>query len=172
VTIEGQRIACENRGGFTMAFAVKGDGVETDRTDYVPVLQTPVIDLATQPIHEGLVVLPDVSVGDDSRSSPPPAPEPVQFTMNGRTVYYQVTGTIWDWQVTLQKVGDPSGGASLPDFPSDVPVYVLPYNNWDRTIQSPGIATCTPRTADQVTSVCNWAKDHGYQVRPRGIMHG
>jgi hypothetical protein len=172
VTIEAQRIACENRGGFDMAFAVKGDGVETEQTDYVPVLQTPVVDLANYPIHEGVVVRPAVSVRGDARSRPPAAPEPVQFTMNGRTAYYRVTGTVWDWQVPFQRLGDPAGGASLPGFPADVPVFVLPYRNWDWTIQSSGVATCTPRTPEQVVSVCNWAKDHAYQVRPRGIMHG
>jgi FAD binding domain len=32
--------------------------------------------------------------------------------------------------------------------------------------------TCTPRTAEEVVAVCEWARLNGYTVRPRGLMHG
>jgi len=36
----------------------------------------------------------------------------------------------------------------------------------------PEILTCAPRTPCDVAAVCNWARDNGYQVRPRGVLHG
>ena len=77
-----------------------------------------------------------------------------------------------NWQVNFSALGDPSGRPSLPDFPVNIPLNMLPYSNWDQQINSPGILTCAPQSADDVVAVCNWAKNNGYQVRPRGVMHG
>src|SRR6516164_11275975 len=46
---------------------------------------------------------------------------------------------------------------------------------WFQDIQEtepPKILTCAPRTPSDVAAVCNWARQNGYKVRPRGILHG
>ena len=59
-----------------------------------------------------------------------------------------------------------------PGWPTTIPIAQEQYLNWSWEIDVQNLWTCTPKTADEVVTVCNWAKDHGYQVRPRGIMHG
>src|SRR5215471_13006192 len=59
-----------------------------------------------------------------------------------------------------------------PDWPNDIAIVQEAYTNWCWQIDVPDMWTCTPRTADDVVTVCNWAKDHGWKVRARGIMHG
>ena len=41
--------------------------------------------------------------------------------------------------------------------------------NW--TITVPNLWTSAPQSGSDVVAVCNWAKQEGYQVRARGIMH-
>ena len=169
--IEAQRIACENHAWVVMSFAAKSDRAVTPFTSSMAIGQTQVIDLAYYPFQEGVAFWPDVSVSADIRPSPPPQPPSIDFKMNGRTAYYQVSGFTFDWKVTYSKLGDPSGRPAVPGFPPSIPLNVLPYNNWDLTIQSPGVLTCAPQSADDVAAICNWAKDNGYHVRPRGVMH-
>ena len=59
-----------------------------------------------------------------------------------------------------------------PNWPSTIPVAQDEYKNWCWQIDVPNMWTCTPRTPDDVVTVCNWACDQGWQVRARGIMHG
>jgi hypothetical protein len=59
-----------------------------------------------------------------------------------------------------------------PDWPSTIPVVQAQYKNWSWEIDIPQLWTCTPKTAANVVTVCNWARDHGWKVRARGIMHG
>jgi hypothetical protein len=58
-----------------------------------------------------------------------------------------------------------------PNFPANIQLDQQTFQNWALNIDVPDLWTCTPKSADEVVQVCNWAKDHGYQVRPRGIMH-
>src|SRR6266498_367088 len=169
--IEAQRIACQNRGGFDLSFVAKGEGIETSQSETVPVLQTALIDLAYYPFKEGIALWPDVKVQADARIAPPPRPASITFVMNGRTAFYEVAGVTINWQTAFRTLGQPTDRPTLPGFPPDVPLNLVPYANWDRTIRSPGILTCAPRTADDAALVCNWAKDHSYQVRTRGVMH-
>src|SRR5262249_28236828 len=134
--------------------------------------QQQIIELAYYPFPEDLAFLPEVYMKLTRRKSPPPPPPPITFKMNGRTAFYDVTGTVQNWEVKFSTLGDPSGRPTLPGFPANIPLNILPYNNWDQQITSPGILTCAPQSADDVVAVCNWAKDNGYQVRPRGVMHG
>ena len=170
--IEAQRIACTNDGWFTMSFAAESDGYITPGTSTIWKGQQQVIDLAYYPIPENISFSPEVSVDGNTMPSPPPPPSSILFKMNGRTVFYNVTGVIWDWETSFSVLGEPSGRPVLIGFPANVPLNVLPYNNWDNQINSPAILTCAPQAPEDVVAVCNWAKDNGYQVRPRGVMHG
>ncbi|MFL9935088.1 cholesterol oxidase substrate-binding domain-containing protein [Paraburkholderia sp. RL18-103-BIB-C] len=170
--VEAQRIACKNDAWVVTSFAAKAGGYITPKTGSMAIGQQQIIDLAYFPIAEGLEFQPDVFVDADIRPSPPPPPASITFRMNGRTAFYDVTGYTFNWVATFGKLGDPSGRPPLPGFPESIPLNVLPYNNWDRQINSPGTLTCAPQSANDVVSVCNWAKDNGYQVRPRGVMHG
>lgn len=57
------------------------------------------------------------------------------------------------------------------NFPAGIPVSQQTYTNWDGTITATDIWTCTPRNAEDVVSVCNWAAKNGFTVRPKGIAH-
>lgn len=170
--IEAQRIACHNKAWVVMSFAARSDGFTTPQTDSMVIGKTDVIDLANYPIQQGLVFSPDVVVSADIRRSPPPAPEPITFTMNGCTATYDVSGYTFDWTVAYQSLSAPSGRPTLAGFPDNIPLFVLPYDNWDQQITSAAVPICAPLSADDVVAVCNWAKGAGYLVRPRGVMHG
>jgi FAD/FMN-containing dehydrogenase len=170
--VEAQRIACSNDGWFTMSFTAKSDSFESPATSTIWRGQQQIIDLANDPIPEGQSFQPCVSIDADDRSEPPPPPAGITFRMNGRTAFYHVTGTIWTWETQFSALGDPSGRPSLPGFPANVPLNVLPYHNWDNQISAAAVLTCAPTSDSDVVAVCNWAKDNGYQVRPRGVMHG
>lgn len=61
--------------------------------------------------------------------------------------------------------------APPPDFPSGIPVYREPYQNWAGEIRAGALWTCAPRSAAEVLTVTNWAYTHGFTVRPRGYRH-
>lgn len=60
---------------------------------------------------------------------------------------------------------------SLANFPPGIPVKQEDFSNWARAIVVPNLWTCTPATDTDVVTVCNWAAQNGWTVRPRGIMH-
>ena len=165
--VEAQRIDCKNSALVVMSFAAKADGYMTPGTSPLLIGQQDVIDLAYYPFPEGLEFWPAVTVGEDTQQPP----QSIIFKMNGRTAFYDVTGSLFGWNVNFSRLGDPSPPI-VPGFPANIPVNVLPYNNWDHAISWPGIITCAPQSADDVVTVCNWAKDNGFQVRVRGVMHG
>jgi Cholesterol oxidase, substrate-binding/FAD binding domain len=170
--VQAQRISCQNSAWVSLSFAASSPPYATPFTHSFPITQSAIIDLASFPIKAGGAFVPMVDVTGDSRSSPPPAPEPVTFTMNGRTANYEVDGNIWNWTVKFTTLDAPSGRPLIPKFPPDVPLNALPYSNWDQQVKQAGVLTCAPRTADDVVAVCNWAKDAGYFVRPLGVAHG
>jgi cholesterol oxidase-like protein/FAD binding domain-containing protein len=171
--VEAQRIRVENSAWVILSFAAKSDTFATPETDSLLISQSAVIDLATFPIPEGLVFTPDIKVSGDIRPSPPPPPPPITFKMNGRTANYSVHDYTYNWTVTYDSLGAPSGRPSVPGvFPANVPLNLLPYANWDQQIEAPAILTCAPQSASDAAAVCNWARQNGYQVRPRGVMHG
>src|SRR5215471_5322338 len=59
-----------------------------------------------------------------------------------------------------------------PNWPASIPVVQEEFKNWCWQIDVPNMWTCTPQSATDVVTVCNWAKTQGWQVRARGIMHG
>lgn len=165
--VDAQRIDCKNSAAVIMSFLAKSEGYTTEATGSLLVGQQDVIDLANYPFPEGLIFAPVVSVGEATQQPP----QPITFKMNGRTAFYEVTGWLPSWDVSFSRLGEPSPPL-VPGFPVNVPLNVLPYKNWDGQISWPGILVCAPQSADDVVTVCNWAKDNGYQVRVRGVMHG
>lgn len=170
--IQAQRVALTNWAGVALDFSASAGPYQQSLATNLLLGQSATVDLAGLPFAAGATVLPLVVVTDDSRPSPPPEPEAVQLTMNGRTQHYSVHGTIWNWTVKADALDPPTGRPDLPGFPAQVPLNLLPYRNWDRQITCPGMLTCAPLTADDVALVCNWAQDNAYQLRPRGVMHG
>jgi hypothetical protein len=170
--VDAQRIRVENSAWVILSFAARSDTFETPWTDSLAISQSAVIDLANFPIPEGLVFTPDVKVSADIRPSPPPPPPPITFKMNGRTANYSVHDYTFNWTVTYDSLDAPSGRPSVSGFPADVPLNLLPYVNWDQQIEAAAVLTCAPRSKADAKAVCNWAKQSGYQVRPRGVMHG
>ena len=170
--IQAQRIALTNSAGVALDFSASVGPFQASPATNLLLGPSATVELADLPFHAGATIRPLVVVTADARHSPPPEPELVQLTMNGRTQHYTVHGTIWDWTVTAGALDPPTGRPNLPGFPAQVPLNLLPYRNWDRQIVRPGMLTCAPLTADDVALVCNWAQDNGYQLRPRGVMHG
>jgi hypothetical protein len=166
--VEAQRISCNNKAALTISFVAKADGYITPATSAFYAGQEEVINLANYPFPEGNEFWPVVSigVGDTKRPS-----QSITFKMNARTAFYDVTGLLGFWDVAFSRLGDPSPPL-VPGFPANVPLNVLPYTNWDGQISWPGVITCAPQSSADVVTVCNWAEDNGYQVRPRGVMHG
>ncbi|MHC3470000.1 cholesterol oxidase substrate-binding domain-containing protein [Streptomyces sp. 7R007] len=68
---------------------------------------------------------------------------------------------------------DPAAAAQeLPDFPAGVALYRSAYRNWVGEITADGLWACAPADAGQVVDVVNWARQHGWRVRARGMAHG
>ncbi|MER6185024.1 cholesterol oxidase substrate-binding domain-containing protein [Streptomyces sp. NPDC001652] len=68
---------------------------------------------------------------------------------------------------------DPAVAAQeLPGFPEEVALYRSAYRNWVGEITAAGLWACAPTDGEQVTSVVNWAWQHGWRVRARGFSHG
>lgn len=65
-----------------------------------------------------------------------------------------------------------SNGSTPPGWPGSIPIVKEKYQNWSRGINVLNVWTCTPGSPADVVTVCNWAAGAGFQVRPRGIMHG
>jgi hypothetical protein len=164
--VDAQKIACINHAGFDMSFVAQTSGASSPSTGTYPTLQTRVIDLATMPFREGLEFWPVV---DAVLGKTQAAGEHIVYRANGQTATYQVTGTTLNFDVSL--VGRPDGPGTPPHFPPDIPLNRDPFTNWAGDINLPNLWTCAPRTAQDVVAVCNWAKDHGFRVRSRGMMH-
>lgn len=170
--IQAQRIALTNSAGVALDFSASAGPFRESPSSHLLLWQSATVELAELPFHEGATIRPLVVVDGDARHSPPPDPELVQLTMNGRTQHYTVHGTVWDWTITAGTLDPPTGRPNLPGFPAQVPLNLLAYRNWDRQIVRPPMLTCAPLSADDLALVCNWAQDNAYQLRPRGVMHG
>jgi FAD/FMN-containing dehydrogenase len=59
-----------------------------------------------------------------------------------------------------------------PDFPAGIPLYQQAFVNWSEQIVVEGAWTCAPQSVDDVVTLANWAWPVGYEIRPRGMMHG
>ncbi|NET24270.1 cholesterol oxidase substrate-binding domain-containing protein [Okeania sp. SIO1I7] len=164
---EVQKIECINDTWFVMSFQAAWNSRMSESTGNYPILQSRTIDLAATTFPEGIEVWPVVSavLGQTQASD-----DRLTFKLNDKTAVYKVRGTITDYSVDFVEVKDGSS-ETLPGFPSHIPINRVPYKNWSGSIDIPLVWTCAPRTADDVVEICNWAKNNGYKVRPRGIMH-
>ncbi|MGW6374570.1 cholesterol oxidase substrate-binding domain-containing protein [Rhodococcus sp. NPDC055112] len=59
-----------------------------------------------------------------------------------------------------------------PAFPEGIALVQQGYENWAQEIRFDQVWTCTPRDAQDVVRLANWAHANGYRLRPRGTMHG
>lgn len=68
-----------------------------------------------------------------------------------------------------------SGSNTIPEppaFPAGIELYQQGFVNWARETKISGVWFCSPRTAEEVLAVANWAKDYDYRLRPLGSGHG
>ncbi|KIQ19274.1 cholesterol oxidase substrate-binding domain-containing protein [Rhodococcus sp. MEB064] len=65
-----------------------------------------------------------------------------------------------------------AAGSVPPNFPAGIALFRQKYQNWSKEIVVDGVWTCSPRHADDVVTLADWAVEHGYRLRPRGAMHG
>lgn len=151
-----------------MNFVVANPERSSHRTHNFAIGRSGVIDLAATTFATGVEVWPVVKAVLGEREA---AGERLRFEMNGRTAVFEVRGTTLDVEIRFVGVDEAEDGPRPDDFPADIPVAPLPYENWDGTITAAHPWTCAPRSAEEVAQVCNWAKVAGFSVRPRGIMH-
>lgn len=59
-----------------------------------------------------------------------------------------------------------------PGFPAAIAVRREAYRNWTANIQQADVWTCEPRDTADVVMLANWARAHGFRLRPRGRAHG
>ena len=59
-----------------------------------------------------------------------------------------------------------------PEFPPGIPVYRQTYQNWCGELLVPDAWTAAPRWPEDVAVLANWAADHGWRVRAKGMSHG
>jgi FAD/FMN-containing dehydrogenase len=62
--------------------------------------------------------------------------------------------------------------ASLTDFPAGVELYRQNYRNWAGELRADDVWTAVPRSPDDVVTLANWARGHGYTLRAQGFRHG
>jgi len=163
---EVQLIECKNSAAFNMSFRVTSADKTSDPTDEYPVLQSRSIDLSGAGFNEGDEVWPQVHAvwGKTIDSN-----DHVVFKRSGKKAVYEVTGVLWDFKVVLKEVVDI--GPALPNFPAGIPVALAAFTNWSLTIEAAGVWTATPSSPADVVTICNWAKQYGYTIRPTGIKH-
>ncbi|MGC4902616.1 hypothetical protein ACLQ2Y_25135 [Micromonospora echinospora] len=94
-----QRIAVVNNAAFVMSFSVQAsNGLETASTDTYPINQSRTIDLTTTALPVGADVRPVVDAVAGVQRTPSSF---VSYCENGQTATYSVTGTTYDYSVTL-----------------------------------------------------------------------
>lgn len=163
---EVQSIECRNLAAFVMSFKVKSKDKESSSTENFPVLQSKSIDLGTTSFNEGDEVWPEVdavwgkTISGDTQ---------VTFKKNAKKAIYEVRGTTLDYTVEFKGIVDDSN--VLPNFPANIPVAQLPFQNWALAINAQSVWTATPASPDDVVTICNWAVTYGYTVRATGVKH-
>jgi len=65
-----------------------------------------------------------------------------------------------------------SATSKPPNWPKNIKVHQREYRNWSQTIDIAQLWTCEPADANEVTLLCNWAKDQKWTIRPKGRRHG
>ena len=94
-----QKVAVVNNAGFVLSWAASArTGEQSAPTDDYPINQTRIIDLSTTALPEGTDIRPYVEAvgGTNGYGS-----SYVSYCDNGQTATYTVTGTTFDYSVTL-----------------------------------------------------------------------
>ncbi|ALN91294.1 cholesterol oxidase substrate-binding domain-containing protein [Lysobacter gummosus] len=81
------------------------------------------------------------------------------------------TGAAWWPAFAVDAASALATCAAPPAFPAQIPLFQQAYRNWSGEIQIDALWTCSPRNPEEVVTVVNWARQHGYRVRPRGMGH-
>lgn len=82
-----------------------------------------------------------------------------------------VMGTGWSHAGAVP-LGDPAATiAAPPNFPADIPLAQQRFVNWAKTIEFDAVWTATARDAQDIVRLADWARIHGFRIRPRGSMH-
>ncbi|MFQ3220910.1 MAG: hypothetical protein ACI96W_003292 [Paraglaciecola sp.] len=70
--------------------------------------------------------------------------------------------------------GDQIMTTAPANFPDHIFIQPENYRNWSSTIVVDQMWTCTPKTAEDVVTICNWAKSQSpvWPVRAKGVAHG
>ncbi|GGJ70483.1 hypothetical protein [Streptomyces lacrimifluminis] len=94
-----QKVAVVNNAGFVLSWAASArTGEQSAPTDDYPINQTRIIDLSTTALPEGTDIRPYVeAVGGTNEYGS----SYVSYCDNGQTATYSVTGTTFDYSVTL-----------------------------------------------------------------------
>ncbi|CDG83052.1 cholesterol oxidase substrate-binding domain-containing protein [Janthinobacterium agaricidamnosum] len=89
-----------------------------------------------------------------------------------KTAKAGAAGAFIAWMPLARISSAQAASCSVPgNFPVEISLYKQTFHNWAGDIKVDDVWTCAPRNADEVLKVVNWAKDNGYKVRPRGMMH-
>ena len=59
-----------------------------------------------------------------------------------------------------------------PGFPAATELYRQGFENWSGALAVDDLWTCSPRDANEVVRLANWAHRAGWRLRARGAMHG
>ncbi|MEU7846020.1 hypothetical protein AB0B74_07735 [Micromonospora parva] len=94
-----ERITVVNNAAFVMSFSVAAsNGLETSNTDTYPINQSRTIDLTTTALPVGADVRPVVDAVAGAQGTPSSF---VSYCQNGQSATYSVTGTTYNYSVTL-----------------------------------------------------------------------
>ncbi|MGA5900251.1 hypothetical protein [Streptomyces venetus] len=94
-----QKIAVVNNAGFALSWApTTRAGEQSAPTDDYPINQTRIVDLSTTALAEGTDVRPYVDAVGGTKEF---GNSYVSYCDNGQTATYTVTGTTFDYSVTL-----------------------------------------------------------------------
>jgi len=61
--------------------------------------------------------------------------------------------------------------AALTNFPTNVNLQIQSFQNWAQAIHVKNLWTATPKCADDVVLLANWANQNGFKIRARGHAH-
>jgi FAD/FMN-containing dehydrogenase len=75
-------------------------------------------------------------------------------------------------QLWLPPGAEAACGAAPPAFPTGISLRRSLFENWSKEIRVDDLWTATPRTAQEVCVLADWARAHRWTLRPRGAMHG
>jgi FAD/FMN-containing dehydrogenase len=76
------------------------------------------------------------------------------------------------WMPVPGAVAADAGCPVPPDFPAGVEHYRQSYRNWAGELRADDVWTAVARTAQDVVTLANWARRHGFALRPQGFRHG